>query len=141
MNSPAALHEDDFYFRALQRIRGIMIVLAAAGVITACAYLGWRSAVGLVLGSVIGFLNFYWLEKVVSGIGELTVRSGAPVSTSGIVTRFLLRYFLMAAVAFVILVVSRESLYGLFAGLLLPVAAMLCEAGYEAYKVIRGSAQ
>jgi len=41
----------------------------------------------------------------------------------------------MALVAFAILTVSRESLYGLFAGLFLPAAAILCEAAYEAYKV------
>jgi hypothetical protein len=52
------------------------------------------------------------------------------------VHRFLLRYFLMALVAFAILTVSRESLYGLFAGLFLPVAAILCEAAYEAYKIV-----
>jgi hypothetical protein len=42
----------------------------------------------------------------------------------------------MAVIAFVILTVSRESLYGFFAGLFLPVSAMLCEAAYETYKVI-----
>ena len=41
----------------------------------------------------------------------------------------------MAIAAFVILTVSRESLVGLFAGLLLPVTAMLCEAAYEGYKI------
>lgn len=117
-----------------------MLVLVAAALITSSAYFGWRIAVGFALGAAIGFLNFYWLEKVVSGIGELTVRSGEPVSTTGIVTRFLLRYFLMGVVAFVILTVSRKSLYGLFAGLFLPVAAMLCEAVYEAYMaVVRGT--
>jgi len=45
---------------------------------------------------------------------------------------------LMAIAAFVILTVSRDSLYGFFAGLFLPVAAILCELGYEMYKVIRG---
>lgn len=116
-----------------------MIVLALAGVVTSMTYLGWRVALGLALGSAVGFLNFYWLQKVVNGIGELTVSSGSAVSTSGIVTRFLLRYLLMAVVAFVILTVSREILYGLFAGLLLPVAAMLCEAAYEAYMaLVRG---
>ena len=116
-----------------------MIVLAIANLITSSAYLSWRTALGFALGAAVGFLNFYWLEKVVNGIGELAVSSGTPVSTAGIVVRFLLRYLLMAVVAFVILIVSRESLYGLFAGLLLPVGAMLCEAVYEAYvAVLRG---
>jgi hypothetical protein len=52
------------------------------------------------------------------------------------VHRFILRYFFMAIVAFVILAISRESLFGLFAGLFLPVAAILCETAYEAYAAL-----
>jgi hypothetical protein len=66
----------------------------------------------------------------------LTIQSGTPASSRGVVHRFILRYFLMAFIAFAILTVSRESLYGLFAGLFLPVGAILCEAGYETYKAL-----
>ena len=78
-------------------------------------------------GATIAYLNFHWLKKVVTGLADLTIGSGTPASSRGVVHRFLLRYFLMAIVAFVILAVSRESLFGLFAGLFLPVAAILCE--------------
>jgi ATP synthase I chain len=129
---------DDFYSRALERIRRTMIVIGIAGLVTAWAFFGWRIGAGFTLGAVIAFLNFYWLEKVVAGIADLTLQSGTPASGRSVVQRFLLRYFLMAVVAFVILTVSRESLYGLFAGLFLPVTAMLCEALYEAYVALVG---
>jgi hypothetical protein len=128
--------DDDFSARALDRIRRFMMVLGVASLITAQIFFGWRIALGFALGASIAYLNFHWLEKVVAGLADLTIQSGAPASSRGIVHRFLLRYFLMAIVAFVILTVSRESLYGLFAGLFLPVAAMLCEAGYETYKAV-----
>jgi ATP synthase I chain len=128
----------DFPSRALDRIRRFMIVLGLAALISAQILFGWRIALGFALGGIIAYLNFHWLEKVVAGLADLTIQTGAPASSRGIVHRFLLRYFLMAIVAFVILAVSRESLYGLFAGLFLPVAAMLCEAGYETYKVLSG---
>ena len=115
-----------------------MVALGIAGIITSLAISGWRTVLGVTLGVLIANVNFYWLEKVVEGIVKLTIQRGAPASSRRIVQRFLLRYFLMAVVAFVILSVSRESLYGLFAGLLLPVAAILCEAAYEMYRVIRG---
>ena len=136
MNPARALSDDDFYSRTLWRIQRLIIILGIAGLITSFPYFGWRVAAGFGLGCTIAFLNFHSLQKVVAGIGELAVRSGAPVSSRGIVTRFLFRYFLMAIVAFVILVVSRESLYGLFAGLLLPVSAMLCEAAYEGCRAL-----
>jgi ATP synthase I chain len=130
---------DDFYSRALERIQRLMIILGVAALATAWTFWGLRIAIGFALGATIAYLNFRWLEQVVSGIADLTIQSGTPASNRGVVHRFLLRYFLMAIVAFVILTVSRESLYGLFAGLLLPVAAILCEAAYEAFAaLVRG---
>jgi ATP synthase I chain len=127
---------DDFYSRALERIQTFMLVLGTAALITACIFFGWRIGMGFALGATIAYLNFHWLKKVVTGLADLTIGSGTPASSRGVVHRFLLRYFLMAIVAFVILTVSRESLYGLFAGLFLPVAAILCETAYEAYAAL-----
>jgi hypothetical protein len=127
---------DDFYSRALERIHKFMLVLGAAALITSTTMLGWRTGLGFAVGGAVSFLNFYWLKKVVAGVAAATIQSGTPASSRGIVHRFLLRYFLMAIAAFVILTVSRDSLYGFFAGLFLPVAAMLCEAGYEVYAVL-----
>jgi hypothetical protein len=118
----------------------MMIVIGAAGFVTAWVFFGWHIAAGFALGAVIAFLNFHWLKKVVSGIADLTLQSGTAASGRSVVQRFLFRYFLMAVVAFVILTVSRESLYGLFAGLFLPVTAMLCEAVYEGYMALTNRA-
>jgi hypothetical protein len=138
VNAETVISGDAFYAQAMERIQSIMAVLGSAASITCVSVFGWRIALGFALGAGIAYLNFYWLEKVVSGLADLTVQSGTPASGRGIVHRFLLRYFLMALIAFVILAVSRESLYGLLAGLFLPVAAILCEAAYETSRAIRG---
>jgi hypothetical protein len=134
---PLVLNEtttaEDFHSQALRRIQRLILAIGIAALITAFAFFGWRIGAGFALGGAIALLNFHWLEKVVRGLAELTIQAGAPPSSRGVVHRFLLRYFLMALVAFVILAVSRDSLYGFFAGLFLPVAAILCEAVYEAY--------
>jgi ATP synthase I subunit len=134
----AAPATSDVHARVLERIHKFMLVLGAAALITAMTMFGWRIGVGFAVGSAVSFLNFYWLKKVAAGVAVAAAHSGTAVSSRRVVQRFLLRYFLMALAAFVILTVSRDSLYGFFAGLFLPVAAMLCEAGYETYKVIRG---
>lgn len=134
----AAPANSDFHAHALERINTFMLVLGAAALITAMTMFGWRIGVGFAVGGAVSFLNFYWLKKVVAGVAAAAAQTGTAVSSRRVVQRFLLRYFLMAIAAFVILIVSRDSLYGFFAGLFLPVAAMLCEAGYETYKVISG---
>jgi ATP synthase I chain len=93
-------------------------------------------ALGFACGCVIAYLNFLWLERVVTALADRITRSGRRESAKGVVLRFLLRYFLMALGAYVIFTVSPASLYGLFVGLFLPVAGIACEAAYEVYVAV-----
>ncbi len=124
---------DTFHARALDRIRNFMLALAPA--LTAAAWwkFGRWAALGFLLGCVISYLNFHWLKNGVSGLADRVTNSGKPQSGKGIVARFLLRYVLLGAAAYVILTSFPASLRGLFSGLFLPVAAIACEAAYELY--------
>jgi ATP synthase I subunit len=132
--SPA--ESEAFYSGALERIRWYMIVVAAVATIAALLRFGALPALGVALGSAIAYLNFHWLKRVVTAMAERITSTGKTQSGKGIVFRFLLRYFLMGLAAYVILSVSPASLYGLFVGLFLPVAAIACEAGYEVYVAV-----
>jgi hypothetical protein len=134
---------DEFYAGALGRISRFMIVLAVLFSAAAWFRLGWRISLGFVCGCAIAYLNFHWLKRVVSVLGDRITEAGKPPSGKGsgkgVVVRFLLRYFLMGLAAYAIFTVSRASLYGLLAGLFLPVAGIACEAAYEAYAaLVRG---
>lgn len=131
---------EPFYSGALERIRRFMIGIAAVATVAVWVNFGGRMALGLASGCAVAYLNFHWLKRGVSGLADRITQSSAPKSGKGIVLRFLLRYFLMAVVAYAILSVSPASLYGFFAGLFLPVAAIACEAAYEAYvALVRGT--
>lgn len=124
---------ESFFADAVTRIPKFMLALAAIFTIAAWLRFGWRVGLGFVCGCAIAYLNFHWLERVVSGLAERVTQTGERQSGKGVVGRFLLRYFLMAVAAYVIFSVSPASLYGLFAGLFLPVAGIACEAAYEIY--------
>ncbi len=126
-----------FYSGALTRIRRAMLVLGPAAVVGVWAGLGWRFGLGFLIGCIIAYANFHWLKKAVVALTDRVTRTGKRVSSGGIVSRFLLRYLLIALAAYVIFRVSMASLYGLLAGLFLPVAAIFCEAVYEAYVAFR----
>jgi len=81
----------------------------------------------------VAYLNFHWLKRVVSVLAYRATESGQSQSSGGMVLRFLLRYVLLALGASVLFTVSPASLYGLFAGLFLTVAAIACEAAYEGW--------
>jgi hypothetical protein len=130
------LDSDAFYAGALGRIRNSMIVLAAALSVLACLRFGARPALGFLTGSVIAYLNFHWLKAGVSGLADRVTNTGKKQSGTGIVVRFLLRYVLLGVGAYAILTSFPASLRGLFAGLFLPVGAIVCEAAYELYVAV-----
>jgi len=123
----------EFFAGAVTRIPRFMILLAIVFTAVAWLHYGWRIAAGFAVGCAIAYLNFYWLERVVSAVADRATSSGQPQSSGGVVFRFLVRYFLMALAAYAIFSVSPASVYGLFAGLFLPVAGIACEAAYEVY--------
>ncbi len=136
--STAKVNDDQFYASALGRIRNFMLVLGPAFCAVGWTVFGWRAALGCLLGCVIAYLNFQWLKSGVSGLADRVTNTGKALSGKGIVARFLLRYLLLGAAAYAILTSFPASLRGLFAGLFLPVGAIVCEAGYEAYVALRG---
>jgi len=136
MSDEGESRAESFYSGALTRIPRFMIALGVF--LSAAGWLrfGWRIALGFACGCVIAYLNFYWLDRVVSALADRATQSAYKQSSSGIVFRFLVRYFLMAAAAYAIFSVSPASLYGLFAGLFLPVGGIACEAAYELYTAL-----
>jgi len=129
-------NSEAFYSGALDRISRFMLVLAVG--LSAAAWLryGWRIALGFGCGSAVAYLNFHWLKRVVIALADRATQSGERQSSQGVVLRFLLRYVLMALGAYVIFTFSPASLYGLFAGLFLPVGAIACEALYEGWAAL-----
>ena len=135
-SSPAS---EVFYAAALTRIRNFMLVLGPVLSVAAWIKFGRFPALGFVLGCVIAYLNFQWLKSGVSGLADRATNSGKAQSGKGIIGRFLLRYVLLGVGAYAILTSFPASLRGLFAGLFLPVGAIVCEAVYELYAgIVRG---
>jgi hypothetical protein len=136
VNSQLKDVSEAFYAGALRRIPRLMIGLAVTFTLAAALRYGWRIALGFFVGCAIAYLNFRWLDSVVNALADRATQTGEKQSSGGVVFRFLMRYFLMAAAGYAIFTVSPASLYGLFAGLFLPVAAIACEAFYEVYAAL-----
>lgn len=131
---PAA---ESFFAGAISRIRRVMIALTLLGTALSWIAWGWPIAVGVLLGCIVSYANFYWLERALSALADRVTHDGAKTSSTGTVFRFLLRYVFIGVGAYVIFRSSPASLYGFLGGLSLTVAAILCEAAYESYAALR----
>jgi ATP synthase I chain len=128
---------DAFFGAALHRIRHISIVLALAGSLLVWAKFGTAIGLGFVIGCVVSYVNFVWLERVINEVANRVTQTGDAAPGRGIVVRFLLRYGFIAIACFAILISFKSSVYGLLGGLFLSVAAILCEAAYELTVALR----
>ena len=141
MSQPQAAepaHQDwDFYRQVFDRLVRIMIALSLAGL--PVAWIRYSSAVALsfLLGSAVAIVNFYWLRRTIEAMAAYLQTTGEKPSSARVVVRFVLRYLLIAAAAYVILRGTTNGLYGLFAGLSLPAAAILIDAAYEVSRALR----
>jgi predicted tellurium resistance membrane protein TerC len=129
--------EEAFFAGVYRRLVGIMVVLGIIG--TPAAWVRYNGAIALafLLGALIAVVNFHWLKRTVEAMGRRLPSQGKAPAVWGIVMRFLLRYVLIAVAAYVILKSTTNSLYGFFAGLSVPVGAILMEALYETCKAFR----
>jgi hypothetical protein len=98
---------------------------------------GWLGAAGFAAGVAVSYINFLALARGVEGLADRIVNQHSQEKGRSIVLRFLLRYGLVAVVAYAIFKGSALAFRGFLWGLCVPVAAMMIEAGFEAYAAFR----
>ncbi len=130
-----------FYNNAAKRVQRATVVLGLVGAIVCAVIGGYRLAVPFIAGAAVSLLNFTWLAKGSSAllakvVAHSTEPGMAPTGRSAPV-KFVLRYVLVAAVAYVTLKSSVFNILGLFAGLFLTILALMVEALYEVWVFYR----
>ena len=112
------------------------MLIALVLVVVAFIKFGSRVGIGFTIGCVIAVLNFHAIKQVVAIFADRVTQQQTTKPT-GTKFRFALRYVLVGLVVYVIFKSSFASFPALLAGLLLPVPAILAEAGYEVLVVLR----
>jgi ATP synthase I chain len=117
--------KDEFYWRALQRIRWCTALIALAGAAAWAAGQGFRPAAGFLLGSSLSALNFRGIEMLAGALGS----SKKPRAFSVLLMVF--RYALAGGALYVIVRILGFTPLPVLAGLLVPFGAVVVEILYE----------
>lgn len=134
---PTSSQADQFFDRALERIRRFMLALAGVGLLVCMAFFRWPVAAGFAAGAVVSYVNHRWLERAVEAVGERITTGQSRERGGGILLRSVLRYVFVAVGAYVIFRFSRVGLYGFLGGVCLPIEAVACEVAVELFAVLR----
>jgi hypothetical protein len=126
-----------FYSRAIPRMLRVMLIAAAVLLWPAWRLYGWKGMLGFAAGSAVSYINFHVLVRGVESLADRVVNRQSREKGRIIVLRFLLRYGLVAVIAYAIFKSSALAFHGFLWGLCLPVVAMMIEAGVEAYVAFR----
>ena len=136
--TPSANSElEAFYLRAIPRMLRVMVISAAALLWPAVHVYGWKGMLGFAAGGAVSYINFQVLVRGVESLADRVVNRQSREQGRVIVLRFMLRYALVALIAYAIFKSSSFAFHGFLWGLCLPVVAMMIEAAIEAYVAFR----
>jgi hypothetical protein len=115
--------DQEFYERAVQRIKRIILVLGLTGALVLAIWKDVRFGCGFLIGAAASYLSFWRWERVVEAIVSGQARRPP--------WRLALRFIVLAVTGYVIIRITGFNLAAAAMGLLLPGAAVTVEMIYE----------
>src|SRR5260370_10882594 len=126
---------------ASQRIiaRVLRNILIASVLLVGPVFWFYRGAgsIGFVFGAAVSYFNFLTLRRGVEGLADRIVNRNSREKGGRIILQFLVRYALVAVVAYAIFKGSYVAFRGFLWGLCVPVPALMAEAFREGYVAFR----
>jgi hypothetical protein len=131
-----AFSEDDREGASLERrlLRG-MIASVVLAVLVSLMVAPWRVTTGLMLGGVLAFFNHHWLRASLRAVFGGAAQAGRRPRLGA--SRYILRYFIIAAVVASAYMLDLVSIAATLAGMCAFAAAVMIEAFTQLYFAIR----
>ena len=114
------------------RIFRVMIASILVAVVVSTALQSWRVTTGLMLGGLLSLLNYHWLQTSIAAVFNVSADERPRIRIS----RYIIRYFVIAGAAFAAIELRLVSLPALIAGLCSFVPALFIEASRQFYFAI-----
>jgi hypothetical protein len=116
-----------------ERIFRSMAFAVTLAVVTSLPFGHWRITTGLLVGGLLSLLNHHWLSSSTAAAFSVIAHGTRPQLK---LTRYILRYFVIATVVFLAYKFNIVSLTATIAGLCSFVVALFVEALREFYFAI-----
>jgi ATP synthase I chain len=125
------------YERIIPRVLRNILVVSVLLVGPAFWFYRWAGSIGFAFGAAVSYVNLRSLTRGVEDLTDRIVNRNSREKGGLIILRFVVRYGLVAAVAYAIFKSSPLAFRGFLWGLCVPVAALMAEAAWEGYTAFR----
>lgn len=116
-----------------RRVLRNTVAVVAMATVAAALLADWRFVLGLVLGGGLALLNYKWLNSSLRAI----VGAGNAKAPPGTMIKFVVRWLVIAALAWAANRTGYVDAVAILAGLFAPAVAILIEGAYVAYRTTR----
>lgn len=96
------------------RIFVLMGIVAVLGSIYGFVAISWQFGVGVVLGGILSFVNYFWLRHTLKVIFKQAIDGEQPMFSG---SRYILRYFVFGIVLLLIYLTKTVSVVAIILGL------------------------
>ena len=133
MNAGETMSSDSSNPGIEKRVFRSMALTVALAIIASLPFAQWRVTTGLLVGGLLSLLNHHWLSSSTTAAFSVIAHGKRPQLK---LTRYVLRYFVIATVVFLAYKFNIVSLAATIAGLCSFVVALFVEAFREFYFAI-----
>jgi hypothetical protein len=123
-------NDDAFYAAAERRIEYLTVAIGVIASIAVAIHWGAKSGAGLAVGAALSWLNYRWMKQGVNALAKLsTAQAGEEKARvpASVYFKFIGRYALLIAAAYVILRGFSLPAASVLAGFFVVVAAVIVE--------------
>jgi hypothetical protein len=131
------LDERTKFERIVPRVLRNILVVSVLLLGPAFWFYRWAGGIGFAFGAAVSYVNFHSLKRGVEGLTDRVANQNSREKGGWIIFRFVIRYGLVAVVAYAIFISSMVAFRGFLWGLCVPVAALMAEAVWEGFVIFR----
>ncbi|MEO6589983.1 MAG: ATP synthase subunit I [Pyrinomonadaceae bacterium] len=113
-SQPIAVEQENLVPLTHQRILIVMAAVAMVGVLLGLIFVSWQFGVGVLIGGILSFVNYYWLKFSLKKIFERAVAGEKPRFLG---LRYLFRYLILGAVLTIVFLTEIIPVVAVIAGL------------------------
>jgi hypothetical protein len=124
----------EWFHRVQRRIAMLTLGIGAVAAVIVAVAVTWRWGAGILIGAVLAWINFLWLEQGLSAISKLAqAQHGAPKPyiSPWVWIKVFSRYGLIGILLYTAWVLAHIPVVSMLAGLCALGAAVMAEGIYE----------